>query len=263
MINQKLETLLFEINERIAFITINRPNQLNALNSQVYRELLSVLEKLFNYTEIGAVIITGSGGKAFVAGADITEMRNMSSQEARSFSRLGKQVSQVIESFPVPVIAAINGFALGGGCELAMACDLRLASEKALFGQPEINLGLIPGNGGTQRLARLIGITKAKELVFLGSNISAQEALQIGLINKVVPPEQLMNECINIARKVCDKSRAALDLAKSAINNGIDLNLNSALDYEIECFAQCFATEDHNEGISAFLEKRKPDFKGR
>jgi enoyl-CoA hydratase len=177
---------------------------------------------------------------------------------------LGKQTGRMIEELGLPVIAAVNGFALGGGCELAMSCDYIIASENATFGQPEINLGIIPGNGGTQRLPRLIGLLRAKELVMLGGIIGAQKALEFGLVNRVIQPdEDLISEAKKIAHKLARKSKVALALAKAALNNGVNMDLGRALDYEIECFAQCFALEDHNEGLTAFLEKRKPIFKDR
>jgi len=254
------KTLLYEKNNRIGLITINRPKALNALNSEVYSELGHIIDEFSRDSEVRVVIITGSGEKAFVAGTDIIEMKEMSTPRARSFAREGGRTIDKIAALEKPVIAAINGFALGGGCELAMACDLRIASENSRFGQPEINLGIIPGSGGTQRLARLVGPAKAKELVFIGEMISAKEALEIGLVNKVVPASLIMDEARKMAEKMVGKGAVALAQAKSAINRGLNVDLATGLAYEIECFAHCFATEDQKEGFSAFLEKRKPKF---
>lgn len=257
------DTLLVTREDRIGVLTINRPKQLNALNSQVYSELYKAILDIVEEGNVRVLIITGAGNKAFVAGADITEMEGMSSWEARKFALLGKKVGELIESIEIPVIAAVNGFALGGGCELAMSCDILLASEIAKFGQPEINLGLIPGNGGTQRLSRLIGLIKAKELIFLGETIDAKLALEIGLVNMVVPGnESVLDEAKTWAKKLLEKSSVALALAKSALNQGTEVELGTALNLEIECFAQCFATADQKEGARAFLERRKPQFKG-
>lgn len=257
------KTLLCEKKEGIGLITINRPKVLNALNSEVYSELGHLINEFSQDREVKVIIITGSGEKAFAAGADIVEMKEKSPAEARGWARKNGETLDKIESLDKPVIAAINGFALGGGCELAMACDLRIASENARFGQLEINLGIIPGSGGTQRLSRLIGIAKAKELVFTGEMISAKEALEIGLINKVVSSSSLMEEAKKMAKKMVNKGAIALAQAKSAINRSIDADLATGLAYEIECFAHCFATEDQKEGFSAFLEKRQPKFSGK
>ena len=258
------ETLLYEVKDRVGIITINRPKQLNALNSQVYRDLYCILKQIERDDQVSAVIITGRGEKAFIAGADITEMKNMTANEARSFAILGKKVGIAIKEMPQPVIAAVNGFALGGGLELALSCDLILAVEKAKFGLPEINLGIIPGNGGTQRVTRLTNIIIAKELILFGGRINAQRACELGLINKVVTSEEgLLAEAMEWAGKLVQKSVIALSLAKSAINNGIDASLETALSYELQCFAQCFASRDQEEGMTAFLERRIPVFKGQ
>jgi enoyl-CoA hydratase len=206
------------------------------------------------------VILTGAGDRAFVAGTDITEMENLSSFEAREFASLARKAIDRVENLDRPVIAAINGFALGGGCELSMACDLRIASERAKLGQPEINLGIIPGSGGTQRLPRLVGSPKAKQLIFTGELVDARTALDIGLVDMVVPHDQLMDETKKLAFTIASKSRVALALAKSAIDRGLNMDLQTALNYEIECFAQCFATKDQKEGMKAFLEKREANF---
>jgi enoyl-CoA hydratase len=257
------KTLLYEKKEGIGTVTLNRPEALNALNSAVYTELYEVFEAIENDDEVRAVILRGSGEKAFAAGSDVAEMANMNTLEIQKFMATIRKASDRIYSLTKPTIAAISGYALGGGNELAMCCDLRIASEKARFGQPEINLGLIPGAGGTQRLPRLIGAAKAKEMIFLGDMIDAATALNIGLINKVVPPEKLMEEALAWATKLASKSGPVLAMAKMAINTGIDTDINSGLDMEARCDALCFATEDQKEGMKAFLEKRKVVFKNR
>ncbi len=259
----KYQSLLYRKEEGIGIVTINRPESLNALNGEVYTELSELFQEIENDPEVRVVILTGSGEKAFVAGADIAEMQPQSSVEIRSFIDKGRRASDRIYTLKKPVIAAVNGFALGGGLELAMCCDLRVASEKAKFGQPEINLGIIPGAGGTQRLTRLIGMTRAKELIYTGDVIDANTAFTMGLVNKVVPPENLMAEAKELARKLLSKSSIALALAKKAITTGAGTDLSSGLDLEAECFALGFATEDQKEGMAAFLQKRKPEFKGK
>lgn len=254
------ETIILEREESIVIIRINRPNVLNALNRQVYREMISVLDEIQEEVSAKIVIITGMGDKAFIAGTDIIEMQTLRSFEAREFADLARLALDKIENLDKPVIAAINGFALGGGCELAMACDIRIASEKAKLGQPEINLGIIPGSGGTQRLSRLVGPSKAKRLIFTGEIIDAKRALDLGLVDMVVPHDQLVDEAKKVALTIASKPKIALALSKSAVNRGLDMDLRSALNYEIECFAQCFATEDQREGMKAFLEKRKAVF---
>jgi len=256
-------TLLYEKEDGIGIVTINRPRSLNALNGEVYTELYEVFQEIEDDPEVRVVILTGSGERAFVAGADIAEMQPQSSLEIGSLMDSGRKAFDRICTLSKPVIAAINGFALGGGCELAMCCDLRIASENAKFGQPEINLGIIPGAGGTQRLARLVGMTRAKELIYTGDMVDAKTAFMMGLVNKVVPPGSLMTEAKELARKMLSKSSIALSLAKKAINGGADMSLSSGLDLEAQCFARCFATEDQKEGMKAFLEKRKPQFKNR
>ena len=257
------ETLLYEKADGIAKVTLNRPEALNALNSTVYNELYDVFESIENDDEVRVVILTGSGEKAFAAGSDVAEMANMDPIAAQKFMATIRKASDRIYNLTKPVIAAISGYALGGGCELAMCCDLRLASEKARFGQPEINLGLIPGASGTQRLPRLIGVAKAKEMIYLGDMIDAATALNLGLVNKVVPPESLMDEAMEWAKKLASKSSPVLAMAKMAINTGIDTDINSGLNMEARCDALCFATEDQKEGMKAFLEKRKAEFKNR
>lgn len=261
--NYEYDTIKCSINEGVALVFINRPKALNALNSKVFMELGKVFEEMEKDDQVRVVILTGEGEKAFAAGADITEMQRCSVLEAREFAMAANRTQRKIETFPKPVIAAINGFALGGGCELAMACDIRVASSNAKFGQPEINLGIIPGGGGTQRLARLIGIGRAKELVYSGRVIDAECAYEWGLVNKVVSPDKLIEEVMGLASKIAGKSRPILMLAKEAFNCGYNLDLDRALQLEIECFASCFGTEDHNEGMLAFTEKRKPSFKDK
>jgi enoyl-CoA hydratase len=257
------DTLICDIEEGIAQVTINRPDSLNALNSQVFAELGMLFDGMKNDGNVRVVIITGAGKKAFVAGADIMEIRECSVIEGRKISLLANRTQKTIEDFPKPVIAAINGFALGGGLELAMTCDMRIASENARFGQPEINIGLIPGGGGTQRLSRLIGVEKAKWLIYTGEMINAEQACAMGLVHTVVSPEELIPEARKLALKLAGKSQIILSLAKQAINNGIQLDLDRALQLEIECFANCFGTEDRDEGISSFIEKRKPEFRDK
>ncbi len=254
------ETIILEREESIVIIRINRPNVLNALNHQVYQEMISVFDEIQKEVSPKVVIITGMGDKAFIAGTDIIEMQTLRSFEAREFAGLARMALDKIENLDKPVIAAINGFALGGGCELAMACDIRIASEKAKLGQPEINLGIIPGSGGTQRLSRLVGPSKAKQLIFTGEIIDAKRALDLGLVDMVVRHDQLMDEAKKIAFTIASKPKIALALSKSAINRGLDMDLRTALNYEIECFAQCFTTEDQKEGMRAFLERRRADF---
>jgi enoyl-CoA hydratase len=257
------ETLLYEKADGIATVTISRPESLNALNFKVYAELYEVFGEIEKDNEVRVVILTGSGEKAFVAGSDITEMAPQSSREIASFVGIARQASDRIYYLGKPVIAAINGYALGGGCELTMCCDLRIATEKARFGQPEISVGVIPGAGGTQRLARLIGMTRAKELIYTGDMIDANTALNYGLVNKVVPVENLMAEAREMAAKLLTKSGVILSLAKAAITGGAGMSLPDALSYEAQCFALCFATEDQKEGMKAFMEKRKAEYKNR
>ena len=257
------ETLLYEKADGIAIVTINRPESLNALNNKVYSDLYELFGEIEKDDEVRVVILTGSGEKAFVAGSDITEMAPQSSLEIIGFVEIARQASDRIYNLSKPVIAAINGYALGGGCELTMCCDLRIASEKARFGQPEISVGVIPGAGGTQRLARLIGMTRARELIYTGDMIDANTALSYGLVNKVVPVENLMTEAKELAAKLLTKSSAILSLAKAAITGGAGMSLPDALNYEAQCFALCFATEDQKEGMNAFIEKRKAEFKNK
>jgi enoyl-CoA hydratase len=259
----KYRFLLYSKEKGVVTVTINRPNVLNALNAEVYTELDELFQEIEGDQDARVVILTGSGERAFVSGTDIAEMQPQNAIEIRSLVDKIRKASDRIYTLSKPVIAAINGFALGGGCELAMCCDLRIASENAKFGQTEINLGIIPGGGGTQRLSRLIGMTKAKELIYIGDIIDANTALTLGLVNKVVPAGNLMAEAKELAQKLLSKSSVILSLAKKAINGGADMGLSSGLDLGGECFASCFATEDQKEGMAAFLQKRKPEFKGK
>lgn len=255
--------LLLEKKDAVAVLTINRPKALNALNSDTLTELSSALDEVSQDAGIKAVILTGSGSKAFVAGADISQMKDFNSLQGRRFAQLGQAVFRKIELLPQPVIAAVNGFALGGGCELSMACDIRLAAENAKFGQPEVTLGLTAGFGGTQRLPRLVGTGIAGELLFTGDIIDAQEAYRIGLVNKVYSSDTLPEEALKLARRIAERAPAAVQLSKSAIQRGINLDLDSAQAYEAEVFGLTCSTEDQKEGCAAFLEKRKPVFEGK
>jgi enoyl-CoA hydratase len=257
------KNLLIEKDGKIVVISINRPRELNALNEDTVLELDKAFLDIQADNSISAVILTGSGEKAFVAGADITEMVAMASVEARNWSRLGQQVFSKIEKFPKPVIAAINGFALGGGCELAMSCDIRVAAENAKFGQPEVNLGIIPGFAGTQRLSRLVGKGRAKLLIYTGDVIDVKEAYRIGLVDMVVPSEELLSSSKKLAQKITSKAQVAVNQAKIVINTGLDMDMESANVLEAEMFALCFSTLDQTEGMQAFKEKRKPIFTGR
>jgi enoyl-CoA hydratase len=261
--SMELKNVTIEKENDIAIISINRPKALNALNHETLSDISAAAKDVLADTEIKVVIVTGVGEKAFVAGADIKEMKDMTPLEARSFMQYGQGVFSELENLPKPTIAAVNGYALGGGCELALSCDMILASEKARFGLPEVTLGIHPGFGGTQRLPRLIGSAKAKELIFTGDMVDSAEALRIGLVNKVVPPEQLMDEAKSLAQRIVKNGQIAIRLAKSAINAGLNVPLEKGLAYEAETQGLAFATEDKNEGLTAFLEKRKPNFQGK
>ncbi len=260
--SQSYETLIVERRHRVALITINRPEKRNALNIQTRREGAAALEELREDESIGVVVITGAGDKAFIAGADIAEFAGRTAITQRDVM-LGRSLFTAIDAFPKPIIAMINGYCLGGGCELALACDIRVASEKASFGQPEINLGIIPGGGGTQRLARLIGEGKAMELILTGDIIDAQAALTLGLVNMVVPAADLEARTMEMANRIAEKSPIALRIAKEAVRIASRSNLDEGLRREVDLFALCFSSEDKDEGVKAFLEKRKPAFKGR
>lgn len=253
------KNIIVEIKDNMGLIKMNRPEAMNALNSQTLGELKEAVSQLKDDDSVRVIVITGEG-KAFVAGADIAEMKDMTKEQAEEFSRAGQKVFNKIAKIKKPVIAAVNGFALGGGCELAMACDIRIASEKAKLGQPEVNLGVIPGFAGTQRLSRLVGAAKAKELIFTADMVDAQTALSIGLVNQVVPMEQLMEVCTEMAKKIASKGPKAVKLAKKVINEGVEEKLEKGSEYETEEFGECFASGEAKEGMSAFLEKRKPNW---
>jgi len=257
------ETIELQIEGGIATLTLNRPKALNALNLAMVRELQQAVHQVRDDPTVRVVVITGAGDKAFAAGADITEFKGMSPVDAWVFTKQMQRVYLELEQLPKPVIAAVNGYALGGGCELMMACDIAYASDRAKIGQPEITLGIIPGAGGTQRLPRLIGKQRAKELVMTGDMIGAQEAWNLGLLNKVVPSDQLMAEARKLAEKLAGKGAVALKAAKEAIEEGCDIGLERGLGIEGKLFGLCFATEDKVEGVNAFLEKRAPNFKGK
>jgi|ETNmetMinimDraft_33_1059910.scaffolds.fasta_scaffold58397_2 enoyl-CoA hydratase len=255
------KNILVDVEERIATILINRPKALNALNTEVLKELEDVFDRLERDDGVRVCILTGKGDKSFVAGADISEMRDMDPLAAISYSKLGHAVLSKIENLSKPTIAAINGFALGGGCELAMSMDIRLASKNAILGQPEVKLGVIPGFGGTQRLPRLIGPAKAKELILTGRTITADEAERIGLVNKVVGPDVLMKEARDVAKEIANAGRFAVTTAKLLMNRGLNMDLDSAMILETQSFGICFSSGEPAEGMGAFLEKKKPDFK--
>jgi len=256
------ENIMYEVKEGIATITFNRPKALNALNGALLAEFSQALDEIAADENIRVLILTGAGDKSFVAGADITELATFDSLKAKAFARKGHDIISKLQLLPIAVIAAVNGFALGGGTEIAIACDFIYASENAKFGQPEINLGVVPGFGGTQRLPRLIGTNMAKELIFTGKMISAGEALQIGLVNKVVPQDNLMEEVMKTAGIIASKGKLSLREAKQAVNRGMNVDLAQGCSIEVDAFALCYASPDAKEGTSAFLEKRKADFKG-
>ena len=240
----------------VGIITINRPKALNALNSEVLKELDACLDGV-NLETTRVLILTGAGEKSFVAGADIGEMSTLTKAEGEAFGKIGNDVFRKLETFPIPVIAAINGFALGGGCEISMSCDIRICSDNALFGQPEVGLGITPGFGGTQRLARIIGVGKAKEMIYAATNVKADEALRIGLVNAVYPLEELMPAAKKLAGKIARNAPIAVRACKKAINEGLDVDMDKAIVIEEKLFGSCFESEDQKEGMAAFLEKRK------
>lgn len=257
------QTLLFQIENNIATITFNRPKALNALNGELLRELSSALDAIEKDEEIRVLVLTGAGEKAFVAGADISELTTFNALQAKKFSEAGHAAITKLQQLSIPVIAAVNGFALGGGSEIALACDFIYASENAKFGLPEINLGIIPGFGGTQRLPRLIAKNRAKEMIFTGKMITAAEALEIGLVNRITPPDTLMDEVLTTADAISRKGAVSLRAAKHAVNSGFDVDMQTGAQIEIDAFALCFASPDAREGTSAFLEKREASFKGK
>ncbi|MDF2928128.1 MAG: Crotonyl-CoA hydratase [Anaerospora sp.] len=257
------QNLLFEKEGSIGLLTINRPKVLNALNRETMTEICQVVGKIATDPEVAVLIITGAGEKSFVAGADISEMRTLSALEGRAWSKFSQATFNAIENLPQPVIAAVNGYALGGGCELAMSCDIRIASEKAKFGQPEVLLGVVAAFAGTQRLPRLVGKGRAKELLFTGDQIDAAEACRIGLVNKVVPAGELLTAAKALAAKIISRGPVAVQLCKAAVNEGLDMDLESGQAYEAEVFGLCFATADQKEGMNAFVEKRPAKFTGK
>lgn len=256
-------TLLVEIKETIATVTVNRPSAMNAMTLTTLQELDVVVQQLSDSAEVRAVIITGAGEKVFIAGGDIAMLRELGPVEARELALLAHRICNAIEQSPKPFIAAINGYALGGGCELAMSCDIRIAVEHARFGQPEINIGTLPGFGGSQRLPRLVGKGRALEMILTGDMIDAQEAWRIGLVNRVVPAVDLMASARTLATKLANKSQMALKLCKEVVTNGLEMDLQRACSYEADLFALSFATADQQEGMTAFLEKRAPVFSDR
>ena len=254
------ENILFEKEDTVAVITFNRPKVLNALNSDLLNEFGDALDQIKNDPLIKVLVLTGSGAKAFVAGADIGEIATLDVLGAKIFAKLGQSIIGKLQELAIPVIAAVNGFALGGGCEIAIACDFIYAADSARFGLPEITLGLIPGFGGTQRFSRLVGKNVAKEMIFSGEMIKADRAREIGLVNKVLPAEGFMDAVMKTAQKIAGFGKVSLRAAKEAINKGLDVDLKTGCEIEIDAFAICFASEDAKEGTSAFLEKRKAKF---
>lgn len=254
--------VLVEKKDAVAVITVNRPEALNALNSEVLGALDEAVDDVLNDDSVRVIVFTGAG-RAFVAGADIGEMADLGMEEGRAFGRRGQILFRKIERAEKPTIAAVNGFALGGGCELAMACDMRIASEYAVFGQPEVGLGITPGFSGTQRLAAVVGKAKAAEIILSASNIDAAAAEKIGLTNRTVPAEKLMEETMALASKIASNSPLAVKWANSAIKRGLETDIETGILIEADLFGMCFATQDQKEGMKAFLERRKPEFKGR
>lgn len=258
----EFKNLLYECQDGSALITMNRPEVLNALNMETLSELDAAFSAADNDESVKAIVLTGSG-KAFIAGADITMHKECTALEGREVAVFGQKIFSKIENLGKPVIAAINGFALGGGCELAMSCDIRVASETARFGQPEVNLGIIPGWGGTQRMPRLIGKGRAKYFILTGEIFNAEEAYRIGLVDKVVPATDLLSKAKMIAQAIASKGPVAVRIAKAAINNGVNMDLESGIAYEAEAYTTSFSSMDRIEGVKAFLEKRKPNFTGK
>ena len=256
------KNIIFKVEKGVATITFNRPEVLNALNDESLQEFSNALDTVALNEDIRALILTGAGEKSFVAGADITEFLKFNVLKAKIFAEMGHGLINRLQELPIPVIAAVNGFALGGGCEIVLGCDFIYAAENAMFGLPEINLGIIPGFGGTQRLPRLIGRNMAKEMIFTGKMISAAEAHSVGLVNTVCPQDELIAEVMKTAATIASKGKASLRAAKQAINSGMDVDLKTGCRVEIDAFAICLSSSDAKEGTSAFLEKRKASFKG-
>jgi len=251
-----MEFITYEVEGQVGIITINRPKALNALNSAVLEELDSTLDSV-DLQVIRALILTGAGDKSFVAGADIAEMSTLTKAEGEAFGKKGNDVFRKLETFPIPVIAAVNGFALGGGCEISMSCDIRICSDNAVFGQPEVGLGITPGFGGTQRLARIVGVGMAKQMIYTARNIKADEALRIGLVNAVYTQEELLPAAKKMASGIAKNAPIAVRNCKKAINDGLQTDMDNAIVIEEKLFGDCFETHDQKEGMSAFLEKRK------
>lgn len=259
----KYKNVILEKDENLAILFINRPKAMNALNGETLYDIDSAVEEVKNDDSIKVLIVTGAGDKAFVAGADITFIQDLTAVQGRFYSDLGEKIFRKLEIMEKPVIAAINGFALGGGCELAMACDIRLAADNAMFGLPEVGLGVIPGFGGTQRLARLVGEGRAKELAFTADIINATDAYRIGLVNHVYPGMDLMTKARKLAAKIMKNAPLAVGYAKTAIGQGLQVDIDAGMRIESDLFGLCCSTEDKNEGTNAFAAKRKADFKGR
>lgn len=257
------ENLLLEKEGALAILYVNRPKALNALNKDTLLEMKDAITSIKNDPEVDVLIVTGAGDKSFVAGADIAFMQSLTAVEAREFGALGQEVFRMIEAMEKPSIAAVNGFALGGGCELAMCCDFRIASSKARFGQPEVGLGITPGFGGTQRLPRLVGSGMARQMLYTADIIDASEALRIGLVNNVVAPEELMDVVKGIAGRIISKGKLAVRFSKVAANEGLQTDIDRAMTIEADLFGLCFSTEDQKEGMGAFIEKRSPKFTGK
>lgn len=251
-----MEFVTYEQDGFVGVVTINRPKALNALNSEVLKEIEATFDAI-DLDATRAVVLTGAGDKSFVAGADIGEMSTLTKEEGEAFGKVGNDVFRKIETFPIPVIAAVNGFALGGGCEISMSCDIRLCSENAIFGQPEVGLGITPGFGGTQRLARIVGVGKAKEMIYTAFNIKAEEAYRIGLVNAVYPQEELLAAAKKLANKIASNAPIAVRASKKAINEGLQVDMDQAIVVEEKAFGSCFETEDQKAGMGNFLEKDK------
>jgi len=255
--------VLYETRDSVAIITLNRPDAMNSLNLGLLRELERAISQAEDSLDVNVLIITGTG-RAFVAGADIQQMKGLAPNDARAFGKYGSSVLSKIEAISKPVIAAVNGYALGGGCELCLACDIRIAGTKAKFGQPEVSLGITPGFGGTQRLPRVVGVAKAKELIYTAKTIDAEEAMQIGLVNKVVPDEELMDEAMAMAIQISQNAQIAVRQCKQVINKGIQCDIQTGLTLEVQAFALCFSTEDQKDAMTAFVNKTKLEkFKGK